>query len=83
MTGLNIYEILSMSMGDELKKPRLEADEHSVRWITPWAECVVTLDTEGDLTLATSILPCPVFTTKEWQRFCAAVNDNINIKEKE
>tara|TARA_B100000949_G_scaffold13976_1_gene10699 strand:- start:178 stop:396 length:219 start_codon:yes stop_codon:yes gene_type:complete len=72
-----------MNMGSESKKPRLEADQHSVKWITPWAECVVRLDNDGDLTLATSVVPCPVFTTNEWQLFCAAVNENINIKEKE
>lgn len=70
-------------MGDETKIPRLETCAGSVRWITPWAECTVRLDNDGDLTLSTSIVPSPVFTTNEWQRFCAAVNEQINLKEKE
>ena len=61
-------------------KPRIEADSHSVKWVTPWAECTVYLDSDGDLTVTASEAPCPVFTTNEWQRFCAAVNENINIK---
>jgi len=70
-------------MGDGSKKPRLEAEAGSVKWITPWAECTVRFDSDGDLTLATSVLPCPVFTTNEWQCFCAAVNEKINLQEKE
>ena len=69
-------------MEDESRKPRLEADCGSVKWITPWGECTAVVDNECDITLSTSILPCPVFTEDEWLRFCAAVNENVN-KEKE
>jgi len=67
----------------DAKKPRLEADARSVKWITPWGDCTVYLDNDGDLTLAASEVPCPVFTQTEWQRFCAAVNKQINLRKKE
>ena len=63
----------------DAKKPRLEADAGSVKWITPWGECTAHLDSDGDLTLAASEVPCPVFTPNEWRRFCAAVNERINL----
>ena len=67
----------------DAKKPRLEADAGSVKWITPWGDCTVYLDNDGDLTLAASEVPCPVFTQTEWLRFCAAVNEQINLRKKE
>jgi len=70
-------------MRGETRIARLETCADSVKWITPWAECTVRLDNDGDLTLSTSIVPSPVFTTNEWQCFCAAVNEQINLNEKE
>ena len=71
-------------MESESRKPKLEADYGSVKWITPWGNCTALVDSDGDVTLSTSILPCPVFTENEWLRFCEAVNKNITkIKDKD
>ena len=68
-----------MEMSGKPKNPRLEVDDRSVKWITPWAKCVVNMD-DDDLTITTSMI-APVFTENEWLRFCAAVNKNLNQTE--
>ena len=70
-----------MEMSEKPKNPRLEVDDRSVKWITPWAKCVVNVDDDDDLTITTSMIS-PVFTENEWQRFCAAVNKNLNQIER-
>ena len=70
-------------MGDEPTRSRLEAVAGSVKWITPWGDCTVVIDSDGALTLTTSIVPAPVFTSTEWQSFCSAVNEQIINNKKD
>ena len=66
-------------------KSELRVEKYSVKWLTPWADCTAHFHEGGDdFTIGTSIVPCPVFTNNEWQRFCAAVNKKMdNLKEKD
>lgn len=71
-------------MGMKREKSELKVDKYSVKWLTPWADCTVYFNEGGeDFTVGTSIVPCPVFTPNEWQRFCEAVNNKINLNEKD
>lgn len=71
------------SMGKGKPKSKLKEDEVSVRWITSYGECTVLFDDDGDLTVMTSVLPCPVLKADEWLEFCAAVNNRIKLNEKD
>lgn len=72
-------------MGRKRDKSELRVEKYSVKWLTPWADCTAHFHEDGDdFTISTSIVPCPVFTNNEWQRFCAAVNKKMNnLKEKD
>ena len=72
-------------MGRKRDKAELRVKKYSVKWLTPWADCTAHFHEDGDdFTISTSIVPCPVFTNNEWQRFCAAVNKKMdNLKEKD
>ena len=72
-------------MGRKRDKSELRVEKYSVNWLTPWADCTAHFHEDGDdFTISTSIVPCPVFTNNEWQRFCAAVNKKMNnLKEKD
>ena len=53
----------------DAKKPRLEADAGSVKWITPWGGCTVYLDNDGDLTIDTADDDCDTLLgTRELSR---------------
>ena len=70
--------------GQKREKSELIVEKYSVKWLTPWADCTAHFHEGGDdFTIGTSIVPCPVFTTNEWQSFCAAVNTKINKKKDE
>ena len=71
----------SRAMGGD--ESRLEVEEGSVKWITPWSDCTVRLDDDAFATLSTTPLPSPVFSPNEWRDFCAAVNLQINQKTKD
>ena len=62
---------------------RLAVNDCSVKWITPWGKAIATVDEDGEVTLATSALPCPAFSKTEWLRFCAAVNEQIINNKKD
>ena len=75
--------LLCLEMREISKEPRLEAVAGTIKWVTPWAECIAVVDSDGDLTLATSDSPSPVFTNSEWERFCSLVNERINLNTKD